>query len=126
MLINFQDLASAAKHKRVAVFLDYDGMQQRLYHRLGNSFTILSPGTLAPIVNDPDRAFMSDEVMPSVTIISDYPVLLVCDRIGVVFVLLGCSSHNHRCAIRFAALRSSSRLPSSAAGVGKRWRHLLS
>jgi len=33
----------AAVGKRIVVFLDYDG-------------------TLSPIVNDPDRAFMSDEV----------------------------------------------------------------
>jgi len=33
-----------AKGKKIVVFLDYDG-------------------TLSPIVNDPDRAFMSDEVI---------------------------------------------------------------
>jgi trehalose 6-phosphate phosphatase len=33
-----------ARGKKIVVFLDYDG-------------------TLSPIVNDPDRAFMSDEVI---------------------------------------------------------------
>lgn len=37
-------MMKAAKGKRIVVFLDYDG-------------------TLSPIVNDPDCAFMSDEVI---------------------------------------------------------------
>lgn len=37
-------MMKAAKWKRIVVFLDYDG-------------------TLSPIVDDPDRAFMSDEVI---------------------------------------------------------------
>lgn len=37
-------MMKAAKGKKIAVFLDYDG-------------------TLSPIVDDPDRAFMSDEVI---------------------------------------------------------------
>lgn len=37
-------MMKAAKGKRIVVFLDYDG-------------------TLSPIVDDPDRAFMSDEVI---------------------------------------------------------------
>jgi hypothetical protein len=42
-LDRFDALAAAAKGKQVAVFLDYDG-------------------TLSPIVEDPDRAVMTDEV----------------------------------------------------------------
>lgn len=40
----FDKLMKEAKGKKVVVFLDYDG-------------------TLSPIVDDPDRAFMSDEVL---------------------------------------------------------------
>jgi hypothetical protein len=42
-LDRFDALAAAAKGKQIAVFLDYDG-------------------TLSPIVEDPDRAVMTDEV----------------------------------------------------------------
>lgn len=42
-LDRFDALAAAAQGKQVAVFLDYDG-------------------TLSPIVEDPDRAVMTDEV----------------------------------------------------------------
>lgn len=42
-LADFDQLISRAQERRLAVFLDYDG-------------------TLSPIVEDPDRAFMSDEV----------------------------------------------------------------
>lgn len=42
-LSSFQEMMDAAKGKCVVVFLDYDG-------------------TLSPIVNDPERAFMSDLV----------------------------------------------------------------
>ena len=42
-LDRFDALAAAAQGKQVAVFLDYDG-------------------TLSPIVEDPDRAVMSEEV----------------------------------------------------------------
>lgn len=41
---SFDRMMKAAKGKKIAVFLDYDG-------------------TLSPIVDDPDRAFMSDEVI---------------------------------------------------------------
>lgn len=44
LLENFPAFASEAEAKRVAVFLDYDG-------------------TLTPIVKNPDRAFMSDQVI---------------------------------------------------------------
>lgn len=39
----FEDMMSSAQGKRIVVFLDYDG-------------------TLSPIVNDPDSAFMSNQV----------------------------------------------------------------
>jgi len=39
----FEKVVKTAKGKQVAVFLDYDG-------------------TLSPIVEDPDRAYMSDDV----------------------------------------------------------------
>lgn len=42
-LDSFDQMMKAAKGKKIVVFLDYDG-------------------TLSPIVNDPDSAFMSNEV----------------------------------------------------------------
>lgn len=39
----FEDITSASKGKKIVMFLDYDG-------------------TLSPIVDDPDQAFMSDAV----------------------------------------------------------------
>lgn len=39
----FEQITSASKGKQIVMFLDYDG-------------------TLSPIVDDPDRAFMSDSV----------------------------------------------------------------
>ncbi|RWW52170.1 hypothetical protein BHE74_00041436 [Ensete ventricosum] len=51
-LDDFEVLAAASKGKQIVMFLDYDG-------------------TLSPIVDDPDRAFMSDEVS-----YSDPPALL--------------------------------------------------
>lgn len=42
-LKSFDQILKNAKNKKVAVFLDYDG-------------------TLSPIVDDPDRAFMSESV----------------------------------------------------------------
>lgn len=42
-LDNFEELMSIAKGKQIVVFLDYDG-------------------TLSPIVDDPDQAYMSDAV----------------------------------------------------------------
>lgn len=42
-LSSFQQIMNHARNKKIVMFLDYDG-------------------TLSPIVNDPDRAFMSDEV----------------------------------------------------------------
>ncbi|RWW09398.1 hypothetical protein GW17_00027117 [Ensete ventricosum] len=51
-LDNFEEVMTASKGKQIVMFLDYDG-------------------TLSPIVDDPDRAFMSDEVS-----FSDYVPLL--------------------------------------------------
>lgn len=45
-LNKFDKMMSIAKEKKLVVFLDYDG-------------------TLSPIVDDPDRAFMSDSVSKS-------------------------------------------------------------
>ena len=42
-LDSFEQIISRARNKKIVMFLDYDG-------------------TLSPIVDDPDRAFMSDEV----------------------------------------------------------------
>lgn len=42
-LNSFQTISSRARNRKLVVFLDYDG-------------------TLSPIVDDPDRAFMSDDV----------------------------------------------------------------
>lgn len=62
MLLKFQNFVAAAKHKRVAVFLDYDGTMLHDMCIVGHTAHSDQTGTLAPIVNDPDRAFMSDEV----------------------------------------------------------------
>lgn len=42
-LNSFEQITNFAKDKKIAIFLDYDG-------------------TLSPIVDDPDHAFMSDDV----------------------------------------------------------------
>ena len=46
-LTAFEKIIKLSKGKSIALFLDYDG-------------------TLSPIVEDPDRAFMSDEVIISI------------------------------------------------------------
>lgn len=46
LLESFTDFIARASGKRIAVFLDYDG-------------------TLTPIVKNPDRAYMSDQVHTS-------------------------------------------------------------
>ena len=46
----FDDLMGLAAGKQIAVFLDYDG-------------------TLSPIVEDPDKAYMSDEASVSTQIV---------------------------------------------------------
>ncbi|XP_030536132.1 probable trehalose-phosphate phosphatase 2 isoform X2 [Rhodamnia argentea] len=55
-------MTKAAKGKRIVVFLDYDG-------------------TLSPIVNDPDLAFMSDEMRGAVREVSKYfPTAIISGR----------------------------------------------
>ncbi|PUZ40878.1 hypothetical protein GQ55_9G457400 [Panicum hallii var. hallii] len=66
-LDRFDALAAAAKGKQVAVFLDYDG-------------------TLSPIVEDPDRAVMTDEMREAVRgVAARFPTAIVsgrcCDKV---------------------------------------------
>ncbi|EER94771.1 hypothetical protein BDA96_01G377200 [Sorghum bicolor] len=61
-LDRFDALAAAAKGKQVAVFLDYDG-------------------TLSPIVEDPDRAVMTDEMREAVRgVAARFPTAIVSGR----------------------------------------------
>ncbi|KAL3014699.1 hypothetical protein AAZX31_06G120400 [Glycine max] len=61
-LNTFDRLMKGANGKRIIVFLDYDG-------------------TLSPIVNDPDRAFMSDEMRAAVYEIATYfPTAIISGR----------------------------------------------
>uniref|UniRef100_A0A0E0KEG2 Trehalose 6-phosphate phosphatase n=1 Tax=Oryza punctata TaxID=4537 RepID=A0A0E0KEG2_ORYPU len=58
----FEALAAAAKGKRIVVFLDYDG-------------------TLSPIVEDPDRAVMTDEMREAVRGVAErFPTAIVSGR----------------------------------------------
>ncbi|TVU46791.1 hypothetical protein EJB05_06354 [Eragrostis curvula] len=58
----FEALAAAAKGKQIAVFLDYDG-------------------TLSPIVEDPDRAVMTDEMRDAVRgVAARFPTAIVSGR----------------------------------------------
>ncbi|KAK7311455.1 hypothetical protein RJT34_09609 [Clitoria ternatea] len=61
-LNSFDRLMKLATGKRIIVFLDYDG-------------------TLSPIVNDPDRAFMSDEMRAAVYEVATYfPTAIISGR----------------------------------------------
>lgn len=61
-LRSFDRMMKAAKGKTIAVFLDYDG-------------------TLSPIVNDPDRAFMSDEMRAAVReVAKHFPTAIISGR----------------------------------------------
>ncbi|KAG6501333.1 hypothetical protein ZIOFF_041212 [Zingiber officinale] len=61
-LSNFEEVMTTAKGKQVVMFLDYDG-------------------TLSPIVEDPDRAFMSDEMREAVKeVASHFPTAIVSGR----------------------------------------------
>lgn len=61
-LENFDALARLADGKRVAVFLDYDG-------------------TLSPIVDDPDRAFMSEDMRAAVKeVAAHFPTAIISGR----------------------------------------------
>ncbi|XP_010544184.1 PREDICTED: probable trehalose-phosphate phosphatase D [Tarenaya hassleriana] len=58
----FDDIAHASKGKKVVMFLDYDG-------------------TLSPIVEDPDRAFMTNEMRDAVKDVARYfPTAIVTGR----------------------------------------------
>ncbi|KAF4380453.1 hypothetical protein F8388_024746, partial [Cannabis sativa] len=59
---SFDRMMKLAKGKRIVVFLDYDG-------------------TLSPIVDDPDRAFMSDEMRTAVREVAKYfPTAIISGR----------------------------------------------
>ncbi|KAJ4701307.1 Trehalose 6-phosphate phosphatase [Melia azedarach] len=59
---NFGEIMNATKGKKIVMFLDYDG-------------------TLAPIVQDPDRAFMTDEMREAVRNVARYfPTAIVTGR----------------------------------------------
>ncbi|KAI7748589.1 hypothetical protein M8C21_012951 [Ambrosia artemisiifolia] len=59
---SFQRMMDASKGKQIAVFLDYDG-------------------TLSPIVSDPDRAFMSDQMRAAVRDVSKhFPTAIISGR----------------------------------------------
>ncbi|KAF3796907.1 putative trehalose-phosphate phosphatase 6 [Nymphaea thermarum] len=61
-LKNFDDMMKASKGKQIVMFLDYDG-------------------TLSPIVDDPDRAFMSDAMRAAVRDVARYfPTAIVSGR----------------------------------------------
>ncbi|XP_009409163.2 probable trehalose-phosphate phosphatase 6 [Musa acuminata AAA Group] len=61
-LRNFDELMAASKGKQIVMFLDYDG-------------------TLSPIVEDPDRAYMSDEMREAVRdAASLFPTAIVSGR----------------------------------------------
>ncbi|KAH9620253.1 hypothetical protein KSS87_021548 [Heliosperma pusillum] len=58
----FERITSFAKGKKIAVFLDYDG-------------------TLSPIVDDPDKAFMSDDMRNAVRNVAKYfPTAIISGR----------------------------------------------
>ncbi|KAJ1429499.1 Trehalose-phosphatase [Sesbania bispinosa] len=61
-LDNFEEMMSIAKGKNIVVFLDYDG-------------------TLSPIVDDPDQAYMSDAMRAAVReVASCFPTAIVSGR----------------------------------------------
>ncbi|XWS61949.1 hypothetical protein CRYUN_Cryun07bG0168400 [Craigia yunnanensis] len=61
-LKSFDKISKNAKNKKIAVFLDYDG-------------------TLSPIVDDPDRAFMSDSMRSAVRNVAKYfPTAIISGR----------------------------------------------
>ncbi|GAB2274122.1 hypothetical protein Dimus_008893 [Dionaea muscipula] len=59
---SFEQISNFAKNKKIAVFLDYDG-------------------TLSPIVDDPDRALLSDEMRSAVRDVAKYfPTAIISGR----------------------------------------------
>ncbi|XP_058224816.1 probable trehalose-phosphate phosphatase F [Rhododendron vialii] len=71
-LSSFQQIMNHARNKKIVMFLDYDG-------------------TLSPIVNDPDRAFMSDEMRSTVRNLANYiPTAIISGRsLDKVYELVG-------------------------------------
>ena len=68
-LTKFEQIMSASKGKQIVMFLDYDG-------------------TLSPIVEDPDSAFMTDAVNPSLFSFLLFHCPLLKDDISIVSLLL--------------------------------------
>ncbi|KAF5732296.1 putative trehalose-6-phosphate synthase [Tripterygium wilfordii] len=61
-LISFEKIANHAKEKKIVLFLDYDG-------------------TLSPIVDNPDRAFMSNAMRHAVKMVAKYfPTAIISGR----------------------------------------------
>ncbi|CAJ2638559.1 trehalose-phosphate phosphatase-like protein [Trifolium pratense] len=61
-LSSFEQITNCAKGKKIALFLDYDG-------------------TLSPIVDNPDRAFMSDDMRAAVKNVAEYfPTAIISGR----------------------------------------------
>ncbi|KAK4264619.1 hypothetical protein QN277_025772 [Acacia crassicarpa] len=61
-LASFEQIANHAKGKRMALFLDYDG-------------------TLSPIVDNPDSAFMSDNMCAAVKKVAElFPTAIISER----------------------------------------------
>ncbi|KAL8226940.1 hypothetical protein R6Q57_016772 [Mikania cordata] len=61
-LTSFEYIINRAKDKKIVIFLDYDG-------------------TLSPIVDDPDRAFMSDDMRSAVKRVAEYfPTTIISGR----------------------------------------------
>ncbi|WJX36479.1 trehalose-phosphatase [Trifolium repens] len=61
-LSSFEQITNCAKGKKIALFLDYDG-------------------TLSPIVDNPDRAFMSDNMRAAVKNVAEYfPTAIISGR----------------------------------------------
>ncbi|EPS67838.1 trehalose 6-phosphate phosphatase, partial [Genlisea aurea] len=61
-LASFEQIASSARGKRIALFLDYDG-------------------TLSPIVDNPDNAFMSNAMRATVRSVAEYfPTAIISGR----------------------------------------------
>lgn len=71
-LNSFQTISSRARNRKLVVFLDYDG-------------------TLSPIVDDPDRAFMSDDMRSAVrSVAKHFPTAIISGRSrDKVFALVG-------------------------------------
>ncbi len=89
MLEHYSTFLQLIQGKCLAIFLDYDGMQQSpLNQILGDAAhtksasspapTSMLAGTLAPIVKNPDEAFMSEEVRSSNSRPACLPLVIVC------------------------------------------------